>query len=201
MTPGKLFVFEGADASGKSSLAALFLDWLRAMGVDAELMSFPGKVPGTIGELVYRIHHNSESVGVNGLTATSLQTLHIAAHIDAIETRIIPSLQAGKAVVLDRYWWSTRIYGLASGVPRGILDKLIEAEFLAWGDYIPTALFCISRSNPLRNEPLQKWEEWKRAYEAMFQRESGRHPMFLIPNEKGIDDCLSEVIRCCPTFA
>jgi thymidylate kinase len=198
---GKLFVFEGTDAAGKSSISARFVDWLRSQGKTVEPLSFPGKSPGTIGDLVYRIHHDRAAFGLNPLTESSLQTLHIAAHLDAIESRIIPSLEAGKTVVLDRYWWSTRVYGVVGGARAEVLDKLIEAEQIAWGDWLPTALFCIGRSTPLRDEPMDRWSRWKDGYDEMLRRESGRYPIHSIQNESSIDDCVSEIIRYCSPLA
>lgn len=198
---GQLFVFEGTDAAGKSSISALFVDWLRSQGKNVEPLSFPGKCPGTIGDLVYRIHHDRTAFGLAPLTESSLQTLHIAAHLDAIEARIVPSLEAGKTVVLDRYWWSTRVYGVVGGARAEVLDKLIEAEQIAWGNWLPTALFCIGRSTPLRNEPMDLWSRWKEGYDDMLQRELGRYPTHAIQNEGGIDDCVAEIIRHCTHLA
>ncbi|WP_166442655.1 dTMP kinase [Phragmitibacter flavus] len=197
-TKGQLFVFEGVDAAGKSSISARFVDWLRSQGKTAEPFSFPGNFPGTIGDLVYRIHHDRAAFGLDPLTESSLQTLHIAAHLDAIEARIIPSLEAGKTVILDRYWWSTRVYGVVGGARAEVLDKLIEAEQIAWGDWLPTALFCIGRSTPLRDEPLDRWSRWKDGYDAMIRKESGRYPIHSIQNESSIEECLSEITSCCP---
>lgn len=194
---GKLFVFEGPDAAGKSSLSEHFVDWIQRDGKAVESLSFPGMTPGTLGDLVYRIHHDPLSLSLERLTASSLQALHIAAHLDTIETKIIPSLEAGKTVVLDRYWWSTRVYGLAAGVREELLDKLIEAEKIAWGGWLPTALFCISRSSPLRDEEADNWSSWKNGYDMMVQRESGNYPIHSIRNETSIEDSLSEIKLLC----
>jgi len=194
---GKLFVFEGPDAAGKSSLCERFVEWIQRDGKAVESMSFPGKTPGTLGDFVYRMHHDPLSLGLESLTASSLQALHIAAHLDLIETKIIPSLEAGKTVVLDRYWWSTRIYGLVAGAREELLDKLIDAEKIAWGEWLPTALFCISRSSPLRDEAAVNWSRWKDGYDSMLQRESGNYPIHSIRNETSIEDCLSEIKRHC----
>jgi dTMP kinase len=197
---GQLFVFEGNDAAGKSSISARFVDWLRSHGKTVESMSFPGKSPGTIGELVYQIHDNRADYKIESLTELSLQALHVAAHLDVIESQIIPSLEAGKIVVLDRYWWSTKVYGLAGGAQEKILDKLIEAEQLLWGDWLPTSLFLICRDTPLREEPKESWTRCQEGYGKMLRQELGRYPIHAVKNEGGIDDCLSEIIRHCAPF-
>jgi thymidylate kinase len=123
--PGKLLVFEGPDKTGKSSLAHGVTTWLEARGASPVLLGFPGNRPGTLGNLVYRVHHHPEDYGIRKLNPLSLQTLHIAAHIDAIEQVILPALRSGAWVVLDRFWWSTFVYGLAGNVDGRSLELLI----------------------------------------------------------------------------
>lgn len=148
MAKGQLVVFEGPDGVGKSELAARFASWLVEHGFAAELLSFPGKEEGTLGKLVYDLHADPARFDVTGLTATSLQALHIAAHLDAIERRIIPSLKSNRTIVLDRFWWSTYVYGIASNVDRKVLERLIATEKAAWGMETPSILFLIDRVSP-----------------------------------------------------
>src|SRR3989304_3864395 len=130
---GALYVFEGPDGVGKSELAKRLAHVLRASSVDCEWLAFPGREPGTLGSLVYGLHHAPDQIGVQTLSATALQAMHIAAHIDAIEARILPALRAGKTIVLDRYWWSTKVYGLVGGANAAAIEELIQAELLSWG--------------------------------------------------------------------
>ena len=117
------------------------------MGLTCDHLSFPGKEEGTIGHLVYEVHHEPASFGLNSIAEISRQALHIAAHLDEIERRILPALQQGRWVVLDRFWWSTWVYGRAASVENSTLDALIQAERLHWRDVKPDALFVIDRSN------------------------------------------------------
>jgi dTMP kinase len=61
-----------------------------------------------------------------------LQTLHVAAHLDAIERKILPALEAGTWVILDRYWWSTWVYGIEQGISSTYLEPVIKAEQARW---------------------------------------------------------------------
>ena len=134
---GKLIVFEGPDGVGKSMLARSLCERLMDGGIRSKYTTFPGMCPGTIGPIIYDIHHDPASFSIRELSPTSLQALHIAAHLDAIERSIMRSLNDGVWVVLDRFWWSTRVYGSVSGVDRRVLDAMINVERLQWGDTQP----------------------------------------------------------------
>src|SRR4026209_562008 len=111
---GRLFVFEGYDNSGKTTLAKALHKFLKRRDPLTKYFAFPGNVSGTLGRHIHRLHHNAKRAGIAKIHPVSLQILHIAAHVDMIETLILPALKRGESVVLDRYWWSTLAYGIAS---------------------------------------------------------------------------------------
>ena len=84
MKIGKLFVFEGGDGIGKSYLANELTRYLESASVPVLPLSFPGKREGSLGKLVYSIHHHPQDFGVVNMTALGLQALHIAAHLDEV---------------------------------------------------------------------------------------------------------------------
>jgi len=142
---GKLIVFEGADGSGKTTTVRAVFEYLSEVGVAVERLASPGAEAGTIGRLVYDIHHHPESLGIRAITPASLQTLHVAAHVDAIVTQIIPALRSGTCVLLDRFWWSTWVYGRLAGVPARTLRPLIEFERTVWGTNSPAVIILLTR--------------------------------------------------------
>lgn len=140
---GKLFVVEGPDGVGKTTIAAAAIRELNSKGFRFEYCSFPGKNSGTLGELVYRLHHGSRNCGVETISNNSLQILHVAAHVDNIEREILPMLRSGSNVILDRYWLSSYVYGIATRCDMRVISKAIGSEVLAWGKIKPEIIFNI----------------------------------------------------------
>ena len=111
MGQGRLIVFEGADGVGKTELAQRTAQLLTTIGCPFEYIPFPGRAEGSLGRFIYTLHHKPRELGVPYITATARQALHVAAHLDGLETLILPSLAAGTNIVLDRFWWSMMVYG------------------------------------------------------------------------------------------
>ncbi len=150
---GELIVFEGPDAVGKSTLVGYLRELLERKQIPNESVSFPGDRPGTIGKLVYDLHHAPEKFGIEHISPVGLQALHIAAHLDAITQIILPSIDLRRWVVLDRFWWSTWVYGRAAGIDHKVLDSLVHTEKLQWGVCVPSVVFLIQRVRPFGDEP------------------------------------------------
>ncbi len=183
MRNGQLIVFEGADTVGKTSLSSEAVNFLRTNGVDCESFSFPGKDKNTLGGLVYEVHHSPEHFGLEGLLPASLQTLHIAAHIDAIEKRILPAIRGGKWIVLDRFWWSTWVYGLNAGVEPRYLELMIELEKLHWAEVVPSVLFLVKRPAPNGLQRAESTlEKLNKLYDYLAAQECDRYPVQIIHN-------------------
>lgn len=153
---GKLIVFEGRDSVGKSTLIRHLRELLEQKQIPKEILSFPGDRPGTIGKLVYELHHTPGKFGIEHISPIGLQALHIAAHLDAIHDKILPTIESGTWVVLDRFWWSTWVYGRAARIDSRALDSLISAEKLLWGRVIPSVVFLIQRTEPFGDKPQAK---------------------------------------------
>lgn len=185
---GKLIVFEGPDGVGKSTLSNAFVRAIQLIGIPCEYLAFPGKENGTIGHLVYKIHHNERPYQIKRLTNASKQALHIAAHLDAIENRILPALQNNHWVVLDRYWWSTWVYGRNEGVDEPLLDALIKAEIHCWTNRKPDAVFLVNRTkneedNGIHNKLLA-------GYQRLYELEQDSYPIHEVLNNTGFRDPL-----------
>lgn len=180
---GALYVLEGPDGVGKSTIAQELADQLRREGVDVVLLSFPGRERGSLGKLVYALHHDSNSLGVTQVSPTSLQVLHIAAHVDSIDRTIRPAIEDGKTVILDRFWWSAVAYGSSDGVPPETLAALVALEKTAWGPLLPDAAFLITREQPFRAElSPAKWAKVCKAYKRLAGSEREFYPVKAVEN-------------------
>ena len=190
---GRLIVFEGPDGVGKSTLHQRSVEMLRQRGVSVAGLAFPGSEPSTLGELVYRVHHGDLDVPVDSIEPFALQMLHVAAHVDAIESSIRSAVDAGKTVVLDRYWWSTWVYGVVDGVSRARMDALVALEKRVWGDLVPTVAFLITRERPFRQEHTRgRFLSLSTAYAEIATR--AEHPVMRISNEGNLITVMDQIL-------
>lgn len=194
MKRSQLFVFEGPDGVGKTTLARQFAARLCTQGIPSTYLSFPGAETGTLGKHVYDLHHNSGAVGVRDIHPASLQLLHVAAHIDTIETAIRPLLAQGQTIVLDRYWWSTWVYGTAAGLSESSLQAMLAIEASHWADVVPTKLFLIRRPAASHAENGENGH-LAAAYDRLAARERHRYPVEVIENGGSVEQALRQLLQ------
>lgn len=181
---GRLVVFEGPDGVGKTTLIDGFAKLRRSQGDQVVVAGFPGRTPGTLGHHIYRLHHDPDAFNIERLEPSSLQVLHVAAHIDTISRVIRPSVASGALVLLDRYWWSTWVYGIDAGADPDLLDAMIRCEDVYWGELSPTLIVLVERKDSLR--PEDKGEAWHRKaglYRELAHRESAHRQVCVIGND------------------
>ena len=106
--PGKLFVVEGIDGSGKSTQLNLLHQWLRVEGygtVFSEWNSSP---------LVRDTTRRGKKKQM--LTPASFCLIHATDFADRIEHNIIPLMKAGAVVLCDRYIYTAFARDVARGM-------------------------------------------------------------------------------------
>lgn len=110
----KLITFEGIDGSGKSTQVSLFEERLKDEGIACEVFREPG---GTgLSEEIRKIllYYKGE------IDPVAETLLFSAARAQISAEKVKPLLNAGKVVILDRFYDSTTAY---QGFARGALDK------------------------------------------------------------------------------
>jgi thymidylate kinase len=193
--PGQLLIFEGPDGTGKTTLSLMLVEWLTSQGHHARYVSSPGRIEGSLGELVYNLHHSPERYGLRGLTPAAKQLLHVAAHIDTMHTTIIPALESGEIVVMDRFWWSTVAYGKVSGMDPESLRLMIDLELHHWSPHRPTAIFLLVRSTPARMEHSSAVHNLlEDAYAELAATEKEKYAVHRISTARTIEESLYDIL-------
>jgi thymidylate kinase len=192
---GRLFVFEGPNDVGKTTLATILTQYLTEEGNESQSLSFPGSEPGTLGELVYRLYSDPSNFGVPNVSSVAMQLVITAAHVETIESRIKPLIRAGIDVVLDRFWWSTWVYARVEGVPEDLIEKMIQLELRVWEEITPTCVFLILRETPFLEQSLSHpWLSILAHYKQLFKNQQYHGRNHLVVNDGTINDAMQAVI-------
>lgn len=114
--PGKLFVVEGTDGSGKSTQLSLLHQWLKSEGYPvffSEWNSSP---------LVKETTKRAKKRRL--FTPTTFSLIHATDFADRTERNIIPPLKAGAIVLADRYIYTAFARDVARGCDRAWVREI-----------------------------------------------------------------------------
>jgi dTMP kinase len=116
MAQGTLITLEGIDGAGKTTLAEAMRTTLRDRSITVELLREPGGVP-TAEAIRALVHDPAGRIG-----ARTEALLFAAARAQLVAERLIPLLQEGALVLLDRFVDSSLVY---QGVGRSLgIDEI-----------------------------------------------------------------------------
>jgi dTMP kinase len=107
--PGRLFVVEGVDGSGKSTQMTLLAQWLRSEG-------FPVIFSEWNSSTVVKAT-TSRGKRRRLLTPLTFSLIHATDFADRTDREIVPSLKAGAIVLADRYVYTAFARDVVRGVP------------------------------------------------------------------------------------
>jgi dTMP kinase len=117
-------VFEGAEATGKSTQIRLLREWLESLGISCLVTREPGGSP--FAEQIRALFKSIPEHGEAPLPLTEL-LLVMAARAQHLKQTIEPALQIGKWVLCDRFLDSTYVYqGFRAGVPKSVIDSIAK---------------------------------------------------------------------------
>ncbi len=106
--PGKLFIVEGIDGSGKSTQLDLLEKWLNSMGYCVYFSAWNSSP---------LVHETTRVAKANRLLSPmSFSMIHAADFADRLERAIVPPLRAGAVVLADRYIYTAFARDVARGV-------------------------------------------------------------------------------------
>ncbi len=114
--PGKLFIVEGIDGSGKSTQLDLLRKWLIGQRY---CVAFTEWNSSTIVRDVTRRGKRKRL-----LTPLSFSLIHAADLADRINRQILPALQAGAIVLADRYVYTAFARDAARGLDRAFVRRV-----------------------------------------------------------------------------
>ncbi len=106
--PGKLFIVEGVDGSGKSTQIALLKKWLESEGYSVFFTEWNSS------DLVKETTRDGKKKNI--LTPTTFSLLHATDFADRLNYQIIPPLKAGMIVLADRYAYTAFARDAVRGV-------------------------------------------------------------------------------------
>ena len=160
---GRLITVEGLDGSGKTTLAVALREALEARGLDVRLLREPGGVPAAerIRELV------KDPELRMGARAEAL--LYAAARAQLVEEAILPLLDQGTWVLLDRFIDSSLAY---QGAGRRLgIEQLRAINEFATGGLVADRTLVLTIDPELglaraqaRLDPLDRLEREHRAF-------------------------------------
>jgi len=114
--PGKLFVVEGIDGSGKTTQLALLAKWLTSEGHRVFVTEWNSSA------LVKAATKTGKKK--NALTPMTFSLLHATDFADRLLYKIIPPLKAGMIVLADRYAYTAFARDVTRGVDRQWVREL-----------------------------------------------------------------------------
>jgi dTMP kinase len=115
--PGKLFIVEGIDGSGKSTQIRLLERWLKASGLSVIFTEWNS------AELFKKTTKKGKKK--RSLTPTTFSLLHATDFAHRLVTNILPPLKAGMVVLADRYVYTA----FARDVVRGCTPQWVRKVY------------------------------------------------------------------------
>lgn len=130
MKKGYFITFEGPDGSGKTTVCNTVYQRLKDMGYDVVHTREPGGIE--IAEKIRDIILDPQNVMMDAKTEA---LLYAASRRQHLVEKVIPSIEAGKVVICERFVDSSLAY---QGYGRELgFDEVLSINKFAIGDYFP----------------------------------------------------------------
>jgi len=166
---GLFLSFEGGEASGKSVQAQRLAEWIRAQGREVVSVREPGSTP--VGERVRDVVLHAQEIP---LAPNAQALLYSTARAQLVRDVIRPALDAGKVVIVDRYFDSTLAYqGYGHGADLGQLRAVTD---FAVGSTRPDKTFLldlpveVAERRAASRKPGRQWDRFESEARAFHER-------------------------------
>lgn len=150
---GKFIVIEGNDGAGKTTQCRLLFQYLQKSGIDIVLTKEPGGIPETLSLRNLILHQRLSGDGMAQLLLFAAdRRLHLL-------LQVTPQLDAGKTVISDRYYGSTRVYQRERKVPSKYILALEQMALMFDGKRVEadvTILLDVDSDISVRRKRRQK---------------------------------------------
>lgn len=149
--PGKLFVVEGCDGSGKSTQIYLLKKWLESKGYIVFFTEWNSS------ELIKESTKKAKKK--NLLTPTTFSLVHASDFADRYEKLILPHLRAGYIVLCDRYIYTAFARDMARGCDPDWVRNVYDFAVKPTVTFYFQAPLDVSISRILAGRPQLKYHE------------------------------------------
>src|SRR3954469_4303516 len=149
--PGRLFVVEGTDGSGKSTQLSLLYQWLKSEGY-AVFFSEWNSSP-LVKDKTRRAKKRSL------FKTTTFSLLHATDFADRTERDIIPPLKAGAIVLADRYIYTAFARDVARGCDRAWVREMYNFAVKPTVAFFFRAPLAVAIDRILSSRPQLKYYE------------------------------------------
>ncbi len=181
---GLLIAVEGIDGVGKTTLVKKLEEWLRNIGMDVVTVKEPSAECG-------------KKVRSENMDAREELELFLKDREANVRKKIIPSLESGKIVIMDRYYYSTMAYQGAKGVDvdeikRRNLEIAPEPDVVLLLDCSPEV--CIKRIKRIRRKKdrFEKPEYLKKVRKLFLEIAKKDRKVRVINAERGNEEVFEE---------
>lgn len=129
MARGKVVVFEGTEGAGKTTQIRLLAERLAVAGIECVAVREPGGTP--VGDAIREILLHPEKE----ITAATEALLFMSSRAELVAREVLPSLEQGMVVLVDRFFLSTYAYQVfGRGLPE---EEVRAANRLATSGLVP----------------------------------------------------------------
>lgn len=182
MLTNRFFTFEGGEGSGKTTAIERIAEYLEGRGFEVVVTREPGG--SEVAEEIRSMILKDRIISMDTMTEA---ILFVAARNEHLHKTVIPALEAGKIVLMDRYVDSSLTY---QGVGRGLgIDHIWQLNAPVVERFLPAQTFLLDidprigldrialnnrEMNHLDRESLEFHEKIRKGYHALAERFSNR---------------------------